>query len=111
MNDQNNQTQVAKRFVTKELAHIEVYGKAGKVLTKMGNLSATGAFFEILSPNYNLKMGDLARVTVNLRSLNRVHVVDCEVVWAKGLSVGVQFLKREELQDKLTNVMFSNQSN
>ena len=109
--NQNTGTQVARRFVTQELAHIEIYGKSGKILTKMGNLSASGAFFEVLSPNFSIKKGDIARVTINLRSLNRVHVVDCEVVWSKGLGVGVQFLKREELQDKLTNILFSNQSN
>lgn len=109
--NQNQGTQVARRFVTQELAHIEIYGKGGKILTKMGNLSASGAFFEVLSPNFTVKKGDIARVTINLRSLNRVHVVDCEVVWSKGLNVGVQFLKREELQDKLTNILFSNQNN
>ena len=111
MNNQNTNTQLARRFVTQELAHIEIYGKGGKILTKMGNLSASGAFFEVLSPNFTVKKGDIARVTINLRSLNRVHVVDCEIVWSKGLGVGVQFLKREELQDKLTNILFSNQSN
>jgi hypothetical protein len=112
MDNQNqNQTQLAKRFATQELAHFEVYGKSGRVLTKMGNLSASGAFFEVLSPNFTLKKGDLARVTINLRSLNRVHTVDCEIVWAKGLGIGVAFLKREELQDKLASLLFSNQSN
>lgn len=110
MNNQNTQ-QVARRFVTQELAHVEIYGKSGRILTKMGNLSASGAFFEILSPNFSVKKGDIARVTINLRTLNRMHVVDCEVVWAKGLSVGVQFLKREELQAKLTSILFANQSN
>ena len=110
MDNQNSQ-QVARRFVTQELAHIEIYGKNGRILTKMGNLSSTGAFFEVLSPNFSVKKGDIARVTINLRSLNRVHVVDCEVVWAKGLGVGVTFLKREELQEKLTNMLFSNESN
>lgn len=110
MNNQNTQ-QVARRFVTQELAHIEIYGKTGRILSKMGNLSSTGAFFEVLSPNFSIKKGDIARVTINLRSLNRIHVVDCEVVWAKGLSVGVQFLKREELQEKLNQMLFSNQAN
>lgn len=106
-----NTQPVARRFVTQELAHIEIYGQNGRILTKMSNLSATGAFFEIISPNFAIKKGDISRVTVNLRSLNRVHQVDCEVVWAKGLGVGVNFLKREELQEKLTNMLFSHQSN
>lgn len=110
MNDQN-QTQVTRRYMTQEFAHIEIYGQSGRLLTKMANLSANGASFEILAPNFNIQKGSIARVTVNLRSLNRTHVVDCEIVWAKGLGVGVQFLKKEELQDKLANILFSNQSN
>lgn len=110
MNNQNTQ-QVARRFVTQELAHIEVYGKNGRIMTKMSNLSMTGAFFEVISPNFSVKKGDIARVTVNLKSLNRTHMVDCEVVWSKGLGVGVQFLKRDELQEKLTSILFSRQSN
>lgn len=111
MNNNNVNQTVARRFVTQELAHIEVYGRSGRILTKMGNLSATGAFFEVLSPNFKIKVGDLARITVKLKTLNKTHVVDCEVVWAKGLGVGVQFLKREEMQDKLSNMLFSNNSN
>jgi hypothetical protein len=77
----------------------------------MSNLSASGAFFEVISPNFKIKKGDIARVTISLKTLNRTHMVDCEVVWAKGLGIGVQFLKRDELQEKLTNMIFSNQSN
>lgn len=110
MNNQNTQ-HVARRFVTQELAHIEIYGKNGRIMTKMSNLSMTGAFFEVISPNFTFKKGDIARVTVNLKSLNRTHIVDCEVVWSKGLGVGVQFLKRDELQEKLTNILFSRNSN
>lgn len=111
MDNNQNQNSLARRFVTQELAHIEVYGKPGRVLTKMGNLSTSGAFFDILSPNYDIKKGDIVRITVNLRTLNRVRVVDCEVIWAKGLGVGVQFLKRDELKDKLASALFSHQSN
>lgn len=110
MNSQNTQ-QVARRFVTQELAHIEIYGKNGRIMTKMSNLSTTGAFFEVISPNFTVRKGDIARVTINLKSLNRTHQVDCEVVWSKGLGVGVSFLKRDELQEKLTNILFSNESN
>lgn len=110
MNSQNAQ-QVARRFVTQELAHIEIYGTNGRIMTKMSNLSASGAFFEVISPHFTVKKGDVARVTINLKTLNRTHMVDCEVVWAKGAHLGVQFLKRDELQEKLTNMILSNQTN
>ena len=69
MNSQNTQ-QVSRRFVTQELAHIEIYGKNGRIMTKMSNLSASGAFFEVISPNFTVKKGDIARVTISLKSLN-----------------------------------------
>lgn len=96
----------SKRYTTQELAHVEVYGQTGRVLTKMGNLSASGAFFEALNDKFKFKKGDLARITIKLKSLNKVHIVDCEVVWTKGSSAGVQFLKREELQEKLVQFLF-----
>ncbi len=96
-----NTTPVAQRYVTQEIAQIEAYGQNGKIIAKMSNLSSTGAFFEILTANSPLKPGTLARFTVKLKSLNKVHVIDCEVVWAQGRSLGVKFLKRDALQDKL----------
>jgi len=96
----------AKRYNTQEFAHVEVYGQTGRVLTKMGNLSASGAFFESLNDKFKFKKGDLARVTIKLKSLNKIHIVDCEVVWTKGSAAGVQFLKREELQEKLVQFLF-----
>lgn len=97
----------SKRFSTQELAHVEVYGQTGRILTKMGNLSSSGAFFEALNDKFKFKKGDLARITIKLKSLNKVHVVDCEVVWSKGSCAGVQFLKREELQEKLVQFLFN----
>lgn len=92
----------AKRFLTQELAQIEVYGRIGKVFTKMGNLSTSGAFFEIISSNYMPRMGDLVRLTINLRSIKKVHVLDAEVIWCKGLGLGIQFLTPEQFRKRLS---------
>jgi len=102
-----NQSATAKRYTTQEFAHVEVYGQTGRILTKMANLSSSGAFFESLNDKFKFKKGDLARVTIKLKSLNKVHIVDCEVVWTKGAAAGVQFLKREELQEKLVQFLFN----
>ena len=98
----NTTTTKSKRFLTQELAQIEVYGRIGKVFTKMGNLSTTGAFFEIISSNYMPRMGDLVRLTINLRSIKKVHVLDGEVIWCKGLGLGIQFLNPEQFRKKLS---------
>ncbi len=91
----------AKRFTTKELAQIEVYGRMGKVFCKMSNLSQSGAFFEIINSNYMPRTGDLVRVTVLLRQINKTHVLDAEIIWCKGLGLGLNFLKKNELMGKL----------
>jgi hypothetical protein len=92
----------AKRFLTQELAQIEVFGRIGKIFCKMGNLSVSGAFFEVISSNYMPKHGDLVRLTVNLRSIKKVHTIDAEVIWCKGLGIGLQFMSTEQFRKKLS---------
>lgn len=93
---------IAKRFLTQELVQVEVFGRIGKIFCKMGNLSVTGVFCEIISANYMPRSGDLVRVTVNLRSLKKVRTMDAEVIWCKGLGTGLQFLTPELFRQKLT---------
>lgn len=102
---QNTATIPARRFSTQEMAQIEVFGKDGKILTKMGNVSYTGAFFEVISSNFMPQNKDIVRITVNLRSVNKTHVIDAEVVWSKGLGLGVQFLNRDQLNLKISEQM------
>ena len=96
-----SETPSAKRFFTKELAQIEVYGRMGKVFCKMANLSQSGAFFEIINSNYMPRSGDLVRVTVLLRQINKTHILDAEIVWCKGLGLGLNFLRKDQLMEKL----------
>ena len=92
----------AKRFLTQELAQIEVFGRIGKIFCKMGNLSVSGAFFEVISSNYMPKDGDLVRLIVNLRSIKKVHNIDAEVIWCKGLGIGLRFISTEEFRKKIS---------
>lgn len=92
----------AQRYNTKETAQIEVYGRTGKVFCKLGNLSESGAFLEIVNSNYVPRSGDLVRITVLLRQLNKTHVVDAEIIWARGLGLGISFLKRTKLLERLS---------
>ncbi len=102
---ENTSTLPARRFSTQEMAQIEVFGKDGKILTKMGNVSYTGAFFEVISSNFMPQNKDIVRITVNLRSVNKTHVIDAEVVWSKGLGIGVQFLNRDQLNTRISEQM------
>ncbi|MBX9836799.1 MAG: PilZ domain-containing protein [Silvanigrellaceae bacterium] len=80
-----------------------MYGRFGKIYCKMGNLSKKGAFFEIISSNFMPRQGDLIRITIQLKKVNKVYNIDSEVVWCKGLGMGVMFIKKEDLFEKLSS--------
>ncbi len=92
----------ARRYNTKEMAQIEVYGRMGKVFCKLGNLSESGAFLEIINSSYVPRSGDLVRITVLLRQINKTHIVDAEIIWARGLGLGINFLRKKTLVEKLS---------
>ncbi len=92
----------ALRFDTKEIAHIEVYGRHhGKMVAKLKNISSSGAFFELSQSEYVPRRGDMLCVTVHLGSLKKSHVIHAQVVWGRGLGFGAQFVPKEELVTKM----------
>jgi hypothetical protein len=100
--DSNSDLLPKKRYSTKETAQIAVYGRSGKINCQMGNISKTGAFFEIVTSNFMPRQGDLVRITIFLKQLNKVRTVDGEVVWCRGKGMGLMFLKKDELFTKLS---------
>ncbi len=99
----NSQTvEYAKRFLTNESAQLEVYGRSGKVFCRMGNLSSSGAYFEVVNSTYTLKSTDLIRIKVHLRQINKTHTLHAEIIWSRGMGIGVRFLKFEDLITKLS---------
>ncbi len=91
-----------KRFFTKENAQLEIYGRLGKIYCRMTNLSQTGAFLEIVNAKYTPKPGELLRMTILLRQVNKTHTIDAEIVWSKGLGLGINFIKKDQLFEKLS---------
>ncbi len=92
----------ALRFDTKEIAHIEVYGRHhGKMVAKLKNISSSGAFFELSQSEYVPRRGDMLCVTVHLGSLKKSHTIHAQVVWGRGLGFGAQFVPKEELVTKM----------
>lgn len=98
----NSDDAKAKRFLTQELAQIEVFGRIGKIFCKMANLSVSGAFFEVINSNSMPKNGDLVRLTVNLRSIKKIHTIDAQIIWCKGLGIGLQFMTKDQFRKKLS---------
>ncbi|MNS78950.1 PilZ domain protein [compost metagenome] len=91
----------AKRHATKEKANIEVYGHRGILQASLKNLSGTGAFLEVAQGDYIPQKGDLVNVTVNLDRINRTHNVDAQVIWCKGMGLGVCFISKDEVLERM----------
>ncbi|MFZ4404428.1 MAG: PilZ domain-containing protein [Pseudobdellovibrionaceae bacterium] len=89
------------RFETQEKASLEVYGQNLHLSALLKNLSETGAFIE-LSDNHNVtKKGSLLRVTVFLDSLQKERVINAEVIWKNGSSLGLKFLSKKDIVNKM----------
>jgi hypothetical protein len=69
----------------------------------MNNLSTTGAFFEIVNSHFTPKQCDLVRVTINLKQLNKVHTLHGQIIWNRGLQLGISFLKSKDVLKKISN--------
>ncbi len=87
----------AKRHSTKEFATIEIQGRTLKIQCRLSNVSQTGAFLEVINSGITPKQGDLVRITVNLRQISKTHILIGQVVWSRGLGLGVTFLKNKDL--------------
>lgn len=93
MNNKIHSSRAAVRYQTNEPARIEVYGKNETIFCRMSNLSATGAFFEIISSNFVPKKGDRLKISINLKKIKSTHIIKGEVIWKKGIGMGVMFIK------------------
>lgn len=91
----------AKRYPTQETAQLEVYGHIGTLVANIRNLSTSGAFLEVSEGDYVPKKGDLLSMTVKLSSLQREHNVSAEVVWSKAQGLGVCFINKGEVLERM----------
>lgn len=92
---------IAQRYPTKERASIEIYGKSGNFIANLKDISQTGACLEWTQQDVALQKGDLVRLTVLLKALNRRHNVSAEVMWVNGNRTGVAFIGQDEILDKM----------
>lgn len=91
----------ATRYETKEKTSIEVYGRSGNIIAQLKNLSTTGACIEWSNEEVPLEKGDLVRMTVILKAVNRRHNMNAEVVWRDGNRSGVNFIRSEDVLEKM----------
>lgn len=93
MNEKINSQSIEKRYQTREPARVEIIRSKAVLFCRMNNLSKSGAFFEIINSHFTPRIGEAVRVTVNLKQIKKTHIINGEVVWAKGLGFGVVFAK------------------
>ena len=91
--------QVHRRYPTSQNAEIETSGT--RYLSRVRNLSKGGAFLEFLTPP-GLKNGELLKVKLELKDLNRTYTFPAKVVWthkhgSRGLGIGVEFTGHGEV--------------
>lgn len=94
-------SEAAKRFKTHEVAQIEVYGHIGVLSANLRNISQTGAFLEVRKGSYVPQKGDLLNMTVSLQAIQRTHNVAAEVIWSSGLGLGICFINKDEVLERM----------
>ncbi len=103
MNNVFESNSTAKRYRTQEHVHVEICGRHNKIFCKLENLSATGAALKIISAQSVPRPKDIVKMTVTLKSLNKIHVMYAEIIWINGLDLGTSFINQESAQKKITN--------
>lgn len=91
----------SERFKTSEIAQVEVYGHVGIMVADLCNLSQTGAFLKLRKQGFMPQKGDLVNITVNLSSLNRIHNIDGEVIWTHDLGLGISFINKDDVLERM----------
>jgi hypothetical protein len=95
----------AQRFDTREEAQIEIYGQVGILPATLLNLSETGALVKLdnksIPESGQVEAGDILSLTVYLDELAKTHYLSAEVVWTKGFSVGINFINKDEILERM----------
>ncbi len=94
---------IFRRFITNQMAHVEVFPTGDVLDSRIFNLSRGGAYLEVAN-EVSLKKGDIIKVDVKLRQINKRHGFHAKVIWTsekaiwnKGKAVGIEFLKSESV--------------
>lgn len=97
-----NPNRISERFITQENAQLELYGKSGSFSAVLKNISHTGCCLELLEEVHtDFSSGELLRITIDLNSLGKRHTLNGELVWNKDYGLGIRFLKKHEIIEKL----------
>lgn len=96
-------TRIDKRFQTYARVRCQKYGSGSGALMILKNVYRSGARLNLITAAADFLKGDILRLVVELDAVNRKRVVNAEVVWSQGGSLGVFFLSPEKVITKLLN--------
>lgn len=101
------QQQVHPRYLTDQEVEVLSDYHEGKIRGKMRNLSLSGAYFESGHRDFEVRPGDLVKLSVQLGKPSKQYVFDAKVVWSKAhtqvgtMGYGVAFIDKEEVYNNL----------
>lgn len=96
-------TRDSKRFQAYAKVRCQKYGSGTGALMILKNISKSGAKLNLISAASEFLKGDILRLVVELDAVSRNRVVNAEVIWSRGGSLGVYFLTPEKVVSKLLN--------
>lgn len=82
----------AKRYATQEQAYVEICGRDTKLYCSVENISITGAALQVISTHSIPKPNDVVTLSIHLQSIKKHHNLYGEVIWVRGLKLGVKFI-------------------
>ena len=91
-----------RRYVTNEVAEIEISASEKGKLSKVVNLSQGGAYIEFFS-NAQVRIGDVVQMKIELKELQKTYNMKARVAWVSkssrtgGPGVGVEFMGAGQL--------------
>jgi len=102
------QKQIHPRYLTDQPVEIYSDQHQGKVQGAMKNLSLSGAYFESSETEFEMKVGDLIKLSIltGPTSSSKQYVFDVRIVWVKTQSTGatgygVTFVDKDEVYNNL----------
>jgi hypothetical protein len=100
------QRQIHPRYLTDQTIELHSDYHNGKLLAQMKNLSLSGAYFESLALEFELKIGDFIKMSIMAGEPSKQYVFDVKIVWTKplasgGFGFGATFVNKEEVYNHL----------
>lgn len=96
-----------RRFNTEELAEVEFLANTGSsVISSLRNISKGGAYLELLA-EAPANVGDMVRLKVELKAVNRTYTMPAKIVWTSpsesgtGTAIGVEFIGRPSVESSI----------